>query len=370
MIAANPRWLSIETKQNRWFYFTLFAFTALIGFALWQKPQLSGIESAVITGFASLYTGAFLWLMVGDNTDRCRHLLVDYPQGFALLMAANAILFTGYLAVLGSGSSSGFGSGFSAGSLSWLQLTGMVCYWLLPALLLRQAQKNPERCGVFDILLLLSFWAPIHSGAIGYLFSGTSAALSPTLGQAIIVPAATFSLAVATIGVRQFEDVGLTLEPLAFSRANLPTWLTTGKLLAIALALVGGFAMVTGHLRPQRLPIMAITGSIGTSDIFYLVEVAITTFLLVALPAELMFRGLILNILEKTSGSTLIAVGVSALIYGVSLSGAEPDLTLVALNTGAGVIYGLCYLRTASIIHSALISTTITLAIFGSGVFI
>lgn len=330
MAMAVPRWISIQIKYNGWFYFTLFAWTALILFKafsaeLWPPAAVIAIATTLIAYGALLIT-----LVWQDGAEQWRDALEDRPARFNLLIGFNMAMTLFYQLMVGD---------MTAGSI-----LGGVAYWLLPALLLREAQKNKEHCGIYDILLLLSLWAPIHSGLIGAVYRFPS----QELVQLIAAPAATVTLAIATIGVRQFEDVGLTIR----HSLNAAAWRSTAQ------ALILGCGAILGYLTLAQVP-LAFTGKLESLPVNFAV-----VFVAVALPSELLFRGLILNILEKTSGSTWLAVACSALIYGVAQM-AAPDILLMGAWLIAGAVCGLTYLRTASVVQSALVNAVIFVMIEG-----
>ena len=82
-------------------------------------------------------------------------------------------------------------------------------------------------------------------------------------------------------------------------------------------------------------------------------------FVVIAVPEELLFRGIIQNVLEKSLGHRNLALGVTAVVFGLAHlnNGPRPDWRYVVLATLAGWFYGRAYLRTRNLIAPALLHT-------------
>jgi membrane protease YdiL (CAAX protease family) len=85
--------------------------------------------------------------------------------------------------------------------------------------------------------------------------------------------------------------------------------------------------------------------------------ILLSTYFLVALPEELLFRGLIQNLLEQRSRAGRAgALAVTAVVFGASHlnNRATPDWRYVLLATFAGLAYGWVWMRTRRVTASAL----------------
>ena len=88
---------------------------------------------------------------------------------------------------------------------------------------------------------------------------------------------------------------------------------------------------------------------------------ALGIFLVIALPEELLFRGIIQNILEKALGHRQWALGVTAVVFGLAHlnNGQRPDWRYVGLATLAGWFYGHAYLKTRNLMAPAVLHTLV-----------
>jgi membrane protease YdiL (CAAX protease family) len=86
-------------------------------------------------------------------------------------------------------------------------------------------------------------------------------------------------------------------------------------------------------------------------------------FLLTAIPEELLFRGLIQNVLQRWLKRTWPALLLAALIFGAAHleNGPFPDWRYFVLATIAGVFYGRAYLKTGSLMAPALVHALVDL---------
>lgn len=335
MAIAILRGISGQTRRNRWFYFTLFAWFAAIAAKVSTMAGLSTAQQVAVAVHLGLYGGMLIAMIALDMADSLRPWFAERPSRFRLLIAANIALTVSFQLAMGQVSAAALGGG--------------ILYWLVAMGLLSKAQHNKEQCGGYDILLLLSLWAPIHSG----LLSAVYGPLLPGLPWLMAIPAATVTLAIATITVRQFEDVGLSLRHLG----QWSTWRAAAGYLALAAIALMGYHAALGT--PLAVGERLADAPLGA-------ETFIGVIIFASLPSELLFRGLILNILEKTSGSTWLAVAVAALISGVAGAGLNPDPAQVGAGLIAGGFLGLIYLKSGSIIPGAVASAVIALFLGGT----
>jgi membrane protease YdiL (CAAX protease family) len=103
------------------------------------------------------------------------------------------------------------------------------------------------------------------------------------------------------------------------------------------------------------------------------IAVPVGIFFFVALPEELLFRGLLQNLLAKQWQHPLKAILVTSFIFGLSHVNNKPtwSLSYVGLATLAGVFYGAAYEKTKNLFVSALIHCAVDsiwiLLFFGRG---
>jgi len=114
---------------------------------------------------------------------------------------------------------------------------------------------------------------------------------------------------------------------------------------------------------PLAVPFGLLTGFLhahGGSPIRF-VEAWWLTFFLVAMPEELLFRGLLLNLLEKRMG-TARALWASAFIFGAAHFRREGhffDWQYVILAAAAGVFYGRAWLNRRRLLASCITHSTV-----------
>ena len=227
-------------------------------------------------------------------------------------------------------------------SFSLRTLACLLLYLGLPLSLLGlRRRETPLR----DFLALLLVWIPLEMRWLPPLWpwpgqSGHS--LDGLLGVLLAV--------VCFRGLRDLQGIGFTLLPTKrdWKLAGLGAALFLPA--AVAIGLLTGFARPVSHA-PAVLPSLASVGGI---------------FLMTGVPEELLFRGLLQNLLFQWSRSSLLSLALSAGIFGAAHWNVGPhmDWRLVLLATMAGLLYGRLYERTRGIMAPALAHTLVN-AIWG-----
>ena len=116
---------------------------------------------------------------------------------------------------------------------------------------------------------------------------------------------------------------------------------------------------------PVAIPIGLLTGFITISGrLFSAWQVllsALGIFFLIAIPEELLFRGIIQNFLEKTIRKPTLALIVTSLIFGAAHlnNGPRPDWRYFLLASLAGLFYGNAYQRTLGLMAPAFVHTLV-----------
>jgi membrane protease YdiL (CAAX protease family) len=84
-------------------------------------------------------------------------------------------------------------------------------------------------------------------------------------------------------------------------------------------------------------------------------------FVFIAMPEELLFRGIIQNFLQKSWLKPLPALIVTSVIFGVAHlnNGPRPDWRYFLLATIAGLFYGNAYTRTRALLAPAIVHTLV-----------
>lgn len=88
-----------------------------------------------------------------------------------------------------------------------------------------------------------------------------------------------------------------------------------------------------------------------------LVATPIGIFLFIALPEELLFRGLVQNMITRRFGRPGVALFMTAVIFGATHlnNGPAPDWRYFVLATYAGVLYGMVYQKTRGLAAPAIL---------------
>jgi membrane protease YdiL (CAAX protease family) len=211
-------------------------------------------------------------------------------------------------------------------------------YLLVPALLLAGPAAPPGRVPVRELGAALLLWLPIELHLLpalpvpGVRDLGRFAGLADAVWLLVVVRR------LPGIGVAlRWRDVGLAVAAfLAFSAVALPVGLAT--------------RFIAWHPR---------------SNVTTVLVRPLLIYLLIALPEEFLFRGLIQNLLTRWLGLTR-ALPIAAVVFGLAHL---PDPRYVVLATIAGVAYGLVYARTeritASAVTHALVDATWVLLLDG-----
>jgi hypothetical protein len=145
--------------------------------------------------------------------------------------------------------------------------------------------------------------------------------------------------------VRALPDIGFTLVP------RKRDWIVAGwaLLLFVPVALIlgglSGFVGVGFHL-----PLPPAWNALGR---------LLGIFLVTAVPEELLFRGLLQNLVRHWTGRPILALAVSASLFGLAHLnvGSRPDWRLALLATLAGLAYGGAYQASGRLIAAMLAHT-------------
>jgi membrane protease YdiL (CAAX protease family) len=253
-----------------------------------------------------------------------------------------------------------------------LDLLRFIIYLALPTILLRtrirmlRVRARPRDARPFDlwhVLTILAIWVPVELD----LF---------VLIADLIVPGVDLRAAVG--GFYLLPRIGARLVP----GVDLPIHTLTGVLLALFLLLVRhplsdvgpsfrwrgsdvrsallgllGFALVG---LPVGLGLRFIRYGPVAPDLRSVLTGVVGGYLLVALPEEVLFRGIIQNLLTKRTQRGALGLAIAAPIFGLAhLNNATPGYTApnwayVLVATLAGLAYGWVWMRTKKVTVSAL----------------
>jgi hypothetical protein len=222
------------------------------------------------------------------------------------------------------------------GHISLRHTIVLALYIGAPILILAAWGHASARPSVVDLLVLLLLWLPIELKYFERFWNLPEGNPSYILAKTLGMQLALFCFVV----VRRLDGVGyrfrLAAEDLSVGLVAAAAFLAVG----IPVALTTGFVRFDPHwLGPGKW----LLASMGI-------------FFFVALPEEVLFRGLIFNMLQRMirTGGPYTALIISSVIFGLShLNNPPGGWRYVMLATVAGLCYGWAYLRTGSLLASA-----------------
>jgi membrane protease YdiL (CAAX protease family) len=211
-----------------------------------------------------------------------------------------------------------------------------ILYALTPALLNFLGRKKFIFSWLADAAVVLAVWLPIELG------------LLPNLG----FDASLLQLLIAVVNLSLIFwrlKIGFSFK---FKQTDIVRVLLT---LPLFLAVVIGLGLVSGFLK---------IGLAGFTPKDFL-RLVLVEYFIIAIPEELLFRGVMQNLFEKYLGNNTLAWLSASVIFGIShinnatLNDSVPNYKYVVLATLAGLYYGYIWQKSRLITVSALAHTTV-----------
>jgi len=192
-----------------------------------------------------------------------------------------------------------------------------------------------------DALALLLVWIPVDLRLLRPIWSWPPGQSGYFLYGLTGVCLAVYLFVV----VRRIEGVGYTFSFRKRDLAVAVLCFLAFAPIAISIGLATGFLRLAQHPLPI-LPSMARVAG---------------TFLLTGVPEELLFRGLIQNLIQRRTGRSTVSVVVSAMVFGAAHlnNGPHPDWHYFLLASFAGVTYSLAYRLGGTLAAPALTHTLV-----------
>jgi membrane protease YdiL (CAAX protease family) len=248
--------------------------------------------------------------------------------GAAAILLATALFLTYLMYTLGTGT-------FSAPRIA------SVCALIfVPLAVAASAERRPP--GVWqDFAIIAATWAAVKFLPVEWLWPFPSAKLSHVFTVLLMVDV---GIAVLLL-VRRIDGVG-------YSIAWGPKW---------GLAIGGSFLTFAVIALPLGLAERFVQFAPRWSSAASLPFTALGILLLTAWPEEFLFRGLLQNILSRTTGSDLLGWCTASVLFGLAhiTNNHFPNWRYVLLATIAGFFYGWTWKKTGSIFASALLHGTV-----------
>jgi membrane protease YdiL (CAAX protease family) len=211
----------------------------------------------------------------------------------------------------------------------------------LPALLIvLTTREQKSRLNFYFASAVLFIWYTVEFGAAPDVGLPLGASLIGYMKLALIV----LLLYVVTLSNR-LPDVGFTFE---LNRRDWREVLINFALFGIIAIPIG---LVTGFLKPSTV-LPSLLEMIGRG---------VFIFLFIALPEEILFRGVIHRYLERVlRWSPVATLILSSVIFGAAHLNNPPNVGYYfILATLAGIFYGRTFLRTGKVVPAALVHLTV-----------
>jgi len=225
------------------------------------------------------------------------------------------------------------------GTFSWVSFLKVAVYVLLPLVILLSARRSGPPPRWQDALAVLAVGLPLELGGLRGVWPWRDGSGAYMLSEIFGVDLAV----ILFVSVRNLEGVGYSF---AIRRADL----------RVAFWNFLNFFCIAV---PIGLATRFIAGGSHAPDLVRFAGRFIGIFFTIAVPEELLFRGLIQNLLQRVLPATS-ALLVAALIFGASHlnNRPTPDWRYVFLASIAGVLYGRAYrssggLMAACLVHAA-----------------
>jgi len=215
-------------------------------------------------------------------------------------------------------------------------------YLAFPVLFATLAARRGERPNRFDLLTIAFLYLPVELSALARAWQPSQHGIpTPThaFSQILGMNLALFCFLV----VRPIDGMGFTFR----LRKNdvVHALIAFAWFFPVALVFAGltGLVSFMPHLPGAALVIPMILGK----------------SLMVALPEEVLFRGLLLNLMQRAAPSPrgrMAALIISSVIFGLTHVNNNPwfDWRYVTIATVAGIAYGIVYNRTGKVTASAI----------------
>jgi hypothetical protein len=222
----------------------------------------------------------------------------------------------------------------------------LALYALAPLVVLDRARRSPRSAGLLDALALLLYWLPMELG----MFRGfwERPGVDPTF---LLMKLVALSLLLAGFGgVRGLEGIGYR-------------WRLGGGDLVVGSAALAAFLAIS---IPAAIATGFVTWAPRLLSFPEMIYKALGVGLFIALPEEILFRGVMFNLMQRSAPlrhGPWPALVAASIVFGIAHLNNPPlmDVRYVLLATIAGVAYGWCYLRTGSLMPGIFAHTAVDL---------
>lgn len=284
--------------------------------------RIAFLQGLVATVAFAFFMSLYLLLGVPSLVERVREMI---GRSRGKVLGAALLLVAAYSAYA-----------LMVGRFRWADAGMCLLYLLIPATAVTIWRPKAEGLTVQDSLAIVALWFPIEFAWLRL------ASIPPDHGQGVAKIVGLIWAVFLFLVVRRLEGVGYTFE------LKLPEVERAGLYFALFAAFFAIPIAVPTHFAassPTMRPVSEIAVSI----------IGIAFF--IALPEELLFRGLIHNLIaRRLRGKPMLALVLSSIIFGLAHANNpnEPVWVYVVLATIAGWFYGLTYVRTGKVTAAAI----------------
>jgi membrane protease YdiL (CAAX protease family) len=300
------------------------ALAATAGIAWLASRGFSIPRAVLMASCGAAVLGGMLMLGVERRLARVQKILTNYPIAILLVIGLLWGLYALYSVV--------------TKTERLTSLTAIAVYLTVPFILLSR-DRGVARATTLDAAAILWIWLPIEFGIIRRFITVSNVAtdFSYSFTQALAMNMGI----VAFAAWRRFSGIGY--------RFRLE-W----RDIAVALLCFVIFAVIA---IPLGFTIHFIRYSYDLSRLLFAPASFIGIYLFIAVPEELLFRGLIQNWCERCAHGRLAGLILASIVFGAShLNNGPPipNYRYFLMASIAGVFYGLVWQRTGTIAASAI----------------
>jgi len=229
------------------------------------------------------------------------------------------------------------GSALSEAPTAFGTAARVVAFLLPIALLVFTTREQKQRLNFLFVCAMLSSWYAVQFDALPDVPLAPEVRIS--YFELAIIPLSLYMLAAAG----RFDRLGLSFQP-------------TPRGVSVVTA---NIALLVAVVVPLGLATRSLIPAFHSPSPLEAAAQALSIFLLVALPQEILFRGTLLAYLQDVLGfGNVVAVAASAVIFGMAHLTAPADLGWpFVLATLAGVFYARTFLATRSIVSAGVVHT-------------
>jgi membrane protease YdiL (CAAX protease family) len=228
---------------------------------------------------------------------------------------------------------------------NWKMVLLGAAYAVVPALLLASsAGKAPGTWE--DYLAAALIWLPVGL-PIPYRLLYWVYSFPPPLTHTLTIVMALSVGVAAFVLVRRLDGIGYAVEWGRGFTANLGMHFVLFAAIAIPIGMKVGFLVWEPSIQRLKFPLWALG-----------------ILLFTAWPEEFLFRGVLQNLLSRTSGNQWAGLAVASLIFGFAhiFHSPVPNWKYVCLATIAGLFYGHVWMKTGSLLPGTLVHALVDIS--------